>query len=235
MATNSNRLKLTRDQLAAFLKDPKSIKQFERLFASVDATQPETIESVQYTADGGFAAANAALSQASDLRRRMDEHEAAPPRLIPRARPYGTFYSTVTQTAAVANTAYGVTYNQTDLSVGVWVGSPTSRIYVGSPGVYNFQFSAQLNKATATAKQVYFWARINGVDQTASATQVTLSGSSSAHVAAWNFVYRMAKNEYFELMWSTDDTGCQIVAAGAVAPVPSIPSVIMTVTDNISV
>ena len=235
MANSSNRLHLTRDQLAAFLKDPKSIKQFERLFASADATQPETLEGVQYSADGGFAAANAALAQSADLRRRMDEHEAAPPRIIPRAHPYGTFYSDVTQTAAAINTAYGVTFNRTDLSVGVWTGTPTSRIYIGSPGVYNFQFSAQLNKASGSAKHVYFWARINGVDQTASATQVTLAGSSSAHVAAWNFVYRMAKNEYFELMWSTDDTGCQIVAAGAVAPVPSIPSVIMTVTDNISV
>ena len=126
-------------------------------------------------------------------------------------------------------------FDVTDLSVGVWLGTPTSRVYVANPGVYNFQFSAQLVKVSATAKQVYIWARINGLDQTASATQVTLSGASSAHVAAWNFVYRMAKDDYFELMWSTDDTGCQLIGAGAVAPVPSIPSVILTVTDNISI
>ena len=231
----SKPLKLTRDQLAAFLKDPKSIKQFERLFSVADATQPETIEGVQYAADGAFYAANAALSQAADLRVQVDHLQAAPPRIIPRARPFATFYSTTTQTAAAINTAYGVTFDQTDLSVGVWLGSPSSRIYCATAGVYNFQFSAQLNKASAVAKNVYMWARISGVDQAASATQVTLSGSNSAHVAAWNFVYRMAKDDYFELMWSTDDTGCQIVAAGAVAPVPSIPSVIMTVTDNISV
>lgn len=235
MATTPNRLHLTRDQLAAFLKDPKSIKQFERLFASADATQPETIEGVQYSADAAYAGANAALAQCYDLQGRVNGLEALPPHTIPRPRPYGTFYRTTTQTAAAINTAYGVVFNSTDLSLGVWLGSPASRIYVANPGVYNFQFSAQLNKPTATAKNIYIWARINGVDQTASATQVTLSGSNAAHVAAWNFVYRMAKDDYFELMWSTDDTGCQLVGAGAVAPVPSIPSVILTVTDNISV
>lgn len=235
MANNSNRLHLTRDQLAAFLKDPKSIKQFERLFASADATQPETLDGVQYAADNALAGANAALAQSYDLRQGVEEIHAAPPRIIPRARPYGTFYRTTTQTAAAINTPYGVVFDRTDLSTGVWLGTPTSRVYVGSAGVYNFQFSAQLNKASATAKNVFIWARISGVDQAASATQVTLSGSNSAHVAAWNFVYRMAKDDYFELMWSTDDTACQLVGAGAVAPVPSIPSVILTVTDNISV
>jgi hypothetical protein len=235
MAVNSNRLNLTRDQLAAFLKDPKSIKQFERLFATADATQPETIDGVQYSADAAYASANAALSQATDLRGRVDLLEAAPPHIIPRQRPYGTFYRSTTQTAAAINTAYGVVFESTDLSLGVWLGTPTSRVYVANAGVYNFQFSAQLNKASGSAKHVYIWARISGVDQAASATQVTLAGSSSAHVAAWNFVYQMAKDDYFELMWSTDDTRCELVGAGAVAPVPSIPSVILTVTDNISV
>lgn len=147
---------------------------------------------------------------------------------------YGTFYDTTTQTAAAINTAYPVTYNATDLTRGVYIGSPTSRIYVDRPGIYNFQFSLQLNKTSASAKSVWIWARINGVDQTNSATKVTLAGTSAAAVAAWNFVYSMAAGSYFELVWSTDDTGCQITAAPAVSPYPAVPSVIMTVTDNIS-
>jgi hypothetical protein len=38
--------------------------------------------------------------------------------------------------------------------------------------------------------------------------------------------------DYFELVFSTDDIDCQILAVGAAAPVPAIPSVILTVTDN---
>lgn len=146
---------------------------------------------------------------------------------------YASFYDTTTQTAAAINTAYGVTFNSTALSMGVYVGSPTSRLYVDRPGVYNFQFSAQLNKASASAKNVYIWYRLNGSDAPYSATKVTLAGSSSATVAAWNFVLEMAAGDYFELMWSTDDTGCVIQASASSSPAPGIPSVIMTVTDNI--
>ena len=233
MANSSNRLHLTRDQLAAFLKDPKSIKQFERLFASADATQPETIFEVAVSAGNGIAAANQAISRVSAVEQQVAALAAAPAVKQPESRRYGSFYSTVTQTAAAINTAYAVTYNNTDLSFGVYVGTPTSRVYVDRPGIYNFQFSLQLDKAPATAKSVWIWARLNGVDVPNSATEVTLSGSNSAHVAAWNFVFQMSADSYFELMWSTDDTSCQMPALGAVGVVPGIPSVLLSVTDNI--
>ena len=146
---------------------------------------------------------------------------------------YGSFSSTATQTAAVINTAYPITLNSTQLSNGVYVGTPTSRVYVDRPGVYNFQFSLQLNKTTAAAKNVFLWYRLNGNDAASSATRITLQGSSAAAVAAWNFVLSMAAGDYFELVWSTDDTGCVIQADVASSPVPAIPSVILTVTDNI--
>ncbi len=233
MAVNSNRLHLTRDQLAAFLKDPKSIKQFERLFASADATQPETIIEVSYSADQGVASANEALSRVEALENTVAGLALAPAVVPDESRRYGAFFSTVTQTAAAINTAYGITFNSTDLTNGVYVGTPSSRIYIDRHGIYDFQFSLQLDKAAATAKQVWIWARIDGVDVPYSATRVTLAGSSAATVAAWNFVYRMKERGYFELMWATDDTGCQIVAAGAAGVVPAIPSAILTVTDNI--
>lgn len=147
---------------------------------------------------------------------------------------YGSFFDTTTQTAAVINTAYPITLNNTALTDGVYIGSPTSRVYVDRVGTYNFQFSLQLNKASASAKNVYIWYRVNGVDAANSATQLTLAGSSAAAVAAWNFVVQMNAGDYFELVWSTDDIGCQIVSIASVSPAPAIPSVILTVTDNIN-
>lgn len=147
---------------------------------------------------------------------------------------YGAFHDSTTQTAAAINTAYPITLNATDISVGVTRGAPTSRIYVDRPGAYNFQFSMQLNKVAAAAKKVWIWYRLNGVNAADSATEVTLAGSSAAIVAAWNFVLNMNAGDYFELVWSTDDTACQIVSIASAAPVPAIPSVILTVTNNIS-
>jgi hypothetical protein len=147
---------------------------------------------------------------------------------------YGSFFDTSTQTAAVINTAYPVTLNSTSISDGVYIGTPTSRVYVDRVGTYNFQFSAQLLKSGGGSGNVFIWYRVNGVNAANSATIVTLAGSSSAVVAAWNFVIDLNAGDYFELVWSTNNTNCEIHATGASSPVPAVPSVILTVTDNIN-
>lgn len=144
---------------------------------------------------------------------------------------YGAFHDTTTQTAAVINTAYPVTFNATDLSSNVTIGTPTSRVITSVAGIYNFQFSIQLHKTNASVGFVYIWARINGTNVANSASKIALNGSQAETIAAWNFVLNMNANDYFELVWSTDDTGCQLLYNTTVAPVPAIPSVILTVTQ----
>ena len=151
-----------------------------------------------------------------------------------RQRRYGSFYDTTTQTAALANTAYAMTFNTTDLSAGVYIGSPTSRVYVDRPGVYNIQFSAQLDNTSGGDHLVWIWLRVNGTDVANTASEVRLKGNDAELVAAWNFLYNFKADDYFQLMWAVGNTGVQIKAAAAAAPVPAIPSVILTVTDNIS-
>ena len=146
---------------------------------------------------------------------------------------YGTFFDTTDQTAAATNTAYAITFDNTDLSAGVYRGTPTSRIYVDRPGAYNFQFSLQLQSTNASTKLVYIWPRINGVDVPDSATKITMKGAGEAYVAAWNFVLRMNTGDYFELMWATNDITVQLMADPATAFCPAIPSVILTVSCNI--
>ena len=146
---------------------------------------------------------------------------------------YGYFYDTTTQTAASINTAYGMTLNSVGFSRGVTIGTPTSRIYVDRPGLYNIQFSAQLDKISGGTAFIYIWLRHNGVDVDYSATQIRIQGNNAEIVAAWNFIQLMNTGDYFELMWSTDDVDCQLLATAASAPVPSIPSVILTVTNNL--
>lgn len=145
----------------------------------------------------------------------------------------GAFYDTTTQTAAVINTAYAITLNNTSLTQGVSLGTPTSRVYVDRTGSYNIQFSLQLTSTNAADKDVYIWADVNGTSVSESATKLSLSGSSKSYVAAWNFVIRMNAGDYFRLMWSTTNTNVQIARIAASAPVPAIPSVILTVAANI--
>ena len=104
---------------------------------------------------------------------------APPPREFKRSR-YGAFYDTTTQTAGTINTATLITYNSTQLSQGVYVDSVvTSRVYVDTEGIYNFQTSIQLDSTVATDEEFYLWFRLNGVDVTDSASQVRIKGNNA--------------------------------------------------------
>jgi hypothetical protein len=59
-------LKLTRDQLASFLNDFEQVKQFEKLFATVQTLAPITGQDFTYVADNAQATANNALSQIAE-------------------------------------------------------------------------------------------------------------------------------------------------------------------------
>jgi hypothetical protein len=142
---------------------------------------------------------------------------------------HGSFFDTTTQTAAAINTAYAVTFNNTDVSTGVSIGTPTSRIQVEVDGVYNFQFSMQLINTSGGAHSVFIWYRVNGVDIPNSATELRLQGNNAEQVAAWNFMATMDAGDYWELMWSVNDTAVQITQFAASSPVPAVPSVILTV------
>jgi hypothetical protein len=144
---------------------------------------------------------------------------------------YGAFSDTTTQVAASINTAYGMVFNTTDSSNGVSIGSPTSRLVAGFQGVYNVQFSAQLDKTSGGVGNIYIWLRKNGTNVPNTSTTVAIQGSAARTVAAWNFITQLEPTEYVELMWATDDTSVRILAASATSVWPAIPSVIATLTQ----
>lgn len=178
---------------------------------------------------------NTLSSQLAAIQNQIQDLSLSPAQTphVPRLR-YGSFYDTTIQTAAAINTAYAMTFNTVGISNGVTRGSPSSRIYVDTKNVYNVQFSAQLDNTSGGSHLIFIWLRVNGVDVADSAGQIRLKGSDGELVVSWNYIYQFNANDYLELMWSTNDTSVQITSSGAVAPVPTIPSVILTVTDNIS-
>lgn len=148
---------------------------------------------------------------------------------------YGGFSDTTSQNIAVINTPYPITMNTTDVVDGIYIDpAHTSRVMCPASGVYNFQFSLQLQSSSASSKVVAIWARINGADIANSSTDITIQGSSTQEVAAWNFVLPLNAGQYFELIWSADDTNVSLYhSAATTSPLarPAIPSVILTVTQ----
>jgi hypothetical protein len=59
---------------------------------------------------------------------------------------YGSFYDTTDQTAVSTTVAYAITLNTTDISQGVSIAS-SSQLTFAEAGVYNIQFSVQLQRA----------------------------------------------------------------------------------------
>lgn len=144
--------------------------------------------------------------------------------------PHASYFDTTTQTNPVANRVNLFTYNSLVSNFGITRGVPTSRIYVSDTGIYNFQFSAQLDKSGGGASAVYIWPRINGANVPDSASKVVIDGPNSEIIPAWNFVLVLKANDYFELAWESPDTNVIIPYVAATGNIPAIPSIILTVT-----
>ena len=149
---------------------------------------------------------------------------------LPKKR-YGSFYDNTTQTAASADTAYAVVFATTVAAYGVSIGSPASRVVVEDAGVYNFQFSAQVDNTSGGDQQLWIWARKDGTNVPDSASTLRIKGNDSEIVAAWDFMLSMSAGSYFELVWTSDSTNVVLLGQAATATIPAIPAVILTVNE----
>ena len=143
--------------------------------------------------------------------------------------PHASYFDTTTQANPVANAVNLFTYNSVVTNFSITRGVPPSKIYINETGIYNFQFSAQLDKTGGGASAVYIWPRINGVNLPDSATKIVIDGPNNEIVPAWNFVLVMEAGDYFELAWQSSDTDVVIPYVAATGNIPAIPSIILTV------
>lgn len=153
--------------------------------------------------------------------------------------PYGAFSSDQTQTTT-ANTATKMTLNTTDFSNGVSITS--SKITVANAGIYNLQFSAQLQTTDTAPQDVYIWLRQgndggSSADITGSTGVVGLPARKSAldpyhDIKGWNYFLSMNANDYVEIWWSTTAATVTIpfYAASGSPTKPSTQSVVATLS-----
>jgi hypothetical protein len=146
---------------------------------------------------------------------------------------YGSFYDTTTQTNPVANIPRSMSFNNTDITNGVSISGSTSpfNTYVKTQnaGVYNIQFSAQVEKTDSGTDEIVIWLRKNGIDLTDTATTITTTGNNAKYVAAWNWFVTSAANDYYQIIWISADTSMRLLAESISGTHPGIPSVILTV------
>jgi hypothetical protein len=144
---------------------------------------------------------------------------------------HASYYSQVIQTATSANTPQVMEFSQIDFEQGVqWVAG--NKIKVGTDGVYNLQFSAQLSRTSGgSSQQISIWFRVNGTDIATSNTHLSVQANAGKLVAAWNYMLQCNANDEIQIMWAVTDTAVTLhyQAADLSVPHPATPSVIATI------
>jgi len=148
---------------------------------------------------------------------------------------YAQYQDNTTQTAAAINTGYPIKFRTLDYSNGVSVVSD-SRITIANTGIYNLQFSVQLENSSTQEHDVTIWLRKNGTDVAGSAGFISVASSHGGvhgHVlSAWNYLLDVVGRDYYELVWSVSNTAVTMPYYPGALPPPSAASAIFTVTQQ---
>ena len=148
--------------------------------------------------------------------------------------PYGAFSSGVDQTTT-ANTATLMTLDTTDFSNDVSISS--SKITVANAGIYNLQFSVQLENTDNASQDVFIWLKQNGVDIAGSTGKVGMParkgvGDPFHAIYGWNYFVSMTAGQYIEIYWSTTNAAVtiQYYPASGSPTKPATQSVVATLS-----
>jgi len=149
--------------------------------------------------------------------------------------PYGAFSSYTSQSMAVVNTATKVTMTNTDFANGVSLVS--SAMKVTNPGIYNMQFSVQVENNDNAPQDVFIWLKQNGVDITGSTGKVGMPAHKtpldpSHDIKGWNYFLYMEAGDEVEIYWSATNILVTIPTyiASILPTKPSTASVVATMT-----
>ena len=151
------------------------------------------------------------------------------------AFPYGAF-SSYTSQSTTANTATLLTMSNTDFSNAVSL-QPNSQITVENAGIYNLQFSVQIQNFDNAPQDMYIWLKQNGTDIVGSTGVVGSVARKSAidpahDIKGWNYFLSMNANDYVQIYWSPTIATLTIptYAASGTPTKPSTASVVATLS-----
>lgn len=149
--------------------------------------------------------------------------------------PYGAFSSYASQSMTVANTATQVLMTQTDFSNGVSLSS--SSMVVADPGIYNMQFSVQVENAHNAPEDMYIWLKQNGVDIIGSTGKIGMPqrkgvGDPSHDIKGWNYFLSLNAGDSVQIWWSASNVLVTIPTyiASILPDKPSTASVVATMS-----
>lgn len=147
---------------------------------------------------------------------------------------WGNFSNNTTLTNPVANAVNIVPFPTADPNNYAITVQNSSRITLAHAGIYMFIATIQIQKnqsGSSSDSQVFFWIRQNGVDIADSAFKNIVRKEPVLLTANWQL--KMQDSDYFQLVWSSDDTAVELLylPAGSTPTKPAIPAVILTASQ----
>lgn len=146
--------------------------------------------------------------------------------------PNGTWFDTGNQVSTQANYEYIMQVSTVDFERYITLEDNT-KFRVQRAGLYDLQFSAQFDNTdgggNSAAAVVYI--KKNGTAVPDSSGKVSLTTNSREHIIGWNYFLQLSANDYVELAWVTNTAGINLVSNTTISPAPSIPSLIVTMTQ----
>ena len=147
-------------------------------------------------------------------------------------KPYGAFYDTTTQTATSSNAEEGVIWGNTAYSNLISINSSDStKIDFEVSGTYYIMFSATIHCTNSSAKDIYFYPRLDGTDITGSTMIETLDVNDHKRTISRSGVFEIDSGSYLQAMWAVSNTDLTLQGESASAFAPAVPSVTMTIHE----
>jgi hypothetical protein len=135
------------------------------------------------------------------------------------------FWSTTTQSGS-GGVSGSIQFNNSGSFYNISLVNGT-QLTVGNAGVYNIQFSAQI-ETSAGADTVYMWFKKNGTNIGDSASKAVLA-NNTAQIMTVNILDQAVANDYYEIAYQNLNGHATVLAEAASGNIPAIPSVIATV------
>ena len=152
-------------------------------------------------------------------------------RQIVLADGYAQLVRTTSQTAALTNTAYPIGWDALIFSDGITLNPlDSSQIMFEEGGKFILSFTGELQSSSGSAKHIWIWPRVNGVDLAGSTMKTSLSINGQDTVVSRSAIFQIESGQYLQAMFAVDDVNIWINAPVATAFAPASPAATLSIT-----
>jgi hypothetical protein len=149
----------------------------------------------------------------------------------PQQLAYGTFWYNYNQNLSADNTPSWIYFDTAGVVNGVSLSatnnSRSKDIIIERTGVYNIQFSAQVDKTTPNNGEINIWFKKNGQNIASSNGFMDINGQEK-DILGFDIIEQFNASDVLGLGWSVSNNGIYLPTLSANGS-PAAPSVIITI------